>query len=140
MAQHTLQIEEVLQVADGIISVCISCCGQRGEWKPCPGCGAKPADEQGCDQCKRTFLEPHPLGGQYPATKPGQVKDADTRSWNTFHLAVVGPNGITMRSQADLEAFIAEQQQRIAAQHEGSLQAVQHALTLRAAGSVSVVV
>lgn len=129
MSHHT-QVVEVLQSADGIVSVCISCCGLHGEWKPCPGCGAK--EEKGCAACDRTALEPHPLGGMIPVKRPGFVKDPDTRSWNVFHLVVHEPDGTTrLRSTDELQAFLEMNHKRIADQHEAAQQAIAHAESMK---------
>ena len=128
---HSTQVVEVLQIADGIVSVCISCCGLHGEWKPCPGCGDKEDAEKGCEQCHRTALEPHPHGGQFPVMRPGFIKDADTRSWNTFHLVAHEEAGPRLRSTDELQAFIDANHQRIAAQHEAAQQSIAHAERLR---------
>lgn len=126
---HITKVIEVLHVADGIISVCISCCGLHGEWKPCPDCSD--TEETGCSTCNKTALEPHPHGGQFPIIRPGFVKEPDTRSWNVFHLVAHEESGPRLRSKDEMQAFIEANHKRIATQHEAANQAIAHAESMR---------
>jgi hypothetical protein len=127
MSNHKTKVIEVLQVADGIVSVCISCCDLHGEWNPCVNCGGCP---DGCLNCLKTALEPHPSGGQFPVVRPGYVKDPDTRSWNTFHIVAQEPTGPRVRTTDELQKFLDDQHERIASQHEAANQAIKHANSL----------
>lgn len=121
---HITKVIEVLHSADGIVSVCISCCGLHGEWSPCPDCGGCP---DGCKSCLKTALEPHPLGGIVPVIRPGYIKDPDTRSWNQFHLIAHEDTGPRLRTTDELKKFLDENHKRIAAQHEAAQNAITHA-------------